>query len=116
MLNLENSVDKKTDEKLRESFSQLVFTNREYGKVHNPYDQELREFSSIESGDLAQLKRSLSEDYPGEIGTLSEDPLRHAKNRGIVVVTLASRAAMRGGHWRHVQPCAEASYRKRPIP
>lgn len=53
MLNLENSVDKKTDEKLRESFSQLVFTNREYGKVHNPYDQELREFSSIESGDLA---------------------------------------------------------------
>ena len=45
----------------------------------------------------AQLERSLSEDYPGEIGTLSEDPLRHAKNRGIVVVTLASRAAMRGG-------------------
>ena len=72
MLNLENSVDTKTDEKLRE-------------------------FSSIESGDLAQLERSLSEDYPGEIGTLSEDPLRHAKNRGIVVVTLASRAAMRGG-------------------
>lgn len=97
MLNLENSVDTKTDEKLRESFSQLVFTNREYGKVHNPYDQELREFSSIESGDLAQLERSLSEDYPGEVGTLSEDPLRHAKNRGIVVVTLASRAAMRGG-------------------
>ena len=72
MLNLENSVDTKTDEKLRE-------------------------FSSIESGDLAQLERSLSEDYPGEIGTLSEDPLRHAKNRGIVVITLASRAAMRGG-------------------
>ena len=72
MLNLENSVDTKTDEKLRE-------------------------FSSIESGDLAQLERSLSEDYPGEVGTLSEDPLRHAKNRGIVVVTLASRAAMRGG-------------------
>lgn len=72
MLNLENSVDTKTDERLRE-------------------------FSSIESGDLAQLERSLSEDYPGEVGTLSEDPLRHAKNRGIVVVTLASRAAMRGG-------------------
>ena len=72
MLNLENSVDTKTDEKLRE-------------------------FSSIESGDLAQLERSLSEDYPGEVGTLSEDPLRHAKNRGIVVVTLASRAAMRRG-------------------
>lgn len=94
---MENCIDTRTDEKLQESFSKLVFENREYGKIHNPYDQELREFSSIESGDLEQLKRSLDEDYTGEVGLLADQPLRNAKNRAIVVVTLASRAAMRGG-------------------
>ena len=94
---MENCIDTRTDEKLQESFSKLVFENREYGKIHNPYDQELREFSSIESGDLEQLKRSLDEDYTGEVGLLADQPLRNAKNRAIVVVALASRAAMRGG-------------------
>lgn len=94
---MKNCIDARTDEKLQESYSKLVFENREYGKIHNPYDQELREFSSIESGDLDQLKRSIDEDYTGEIGLLADHPLRNAKNRAIVVVTLASRAAMRGG-------------------
>lgn len=97
MLYMENCIDTTTDEKLQKSFTKLVFENREYGKLHNPYDQELREFSSIETGDLEQLGRSLEEDYPGEIGILAEHPLRQAKNRAIVVVTLACRAAMRGG-------------------
>lgn len=92
-----NCVNPSTEENLHEYFSQLVFENRESGRHHNPYDQENREFSSIEQGDLVQLKRSLEEDYPGEIGTLAKTPLRQAKNRGIVVVTLASRAAIRGG-------------------
>lgn len=86
-----------TGNTLHRSFSELVFENREYGKIHNPYDQELREFASIESGDLEQLERSLAEDYPGEVGTLAKNPLRQAQNRGIVVITLASRAAIRGG-------------------
>lgn len=29
-------------------FSDLLFTNRELGIAHNPYDQELREMTSIE--------------------------------------------------------------------
>lgn len=65
--------------------------------MHNPYDQEVREFTSIENGNIEELQNSLLEDYPGEIGTLAKDPLRHMKNRGIVVVALASRAAIRGG-------------------
>ncbi|MCC2254230.1 AraC family transcriptional regulator [Ruminococcus sp. CLA-AA-H200] len=103
-LHLANCIDSGTDEKIQESFSQIVFRNRELGKTHNPYDQEIREFSSIETGDPEQLKRSLAEDYTGEIGTLADHPLRQAKNRAIVVVTLASRAAIRGG----IQP--EAAY------
>ena len=86
-----------TETELQEHFTNLIFENREAGKRHNPYDQELREFSSIEEGNMEHLKQSLSEVYLGEVGTLAKDPLRHAKNRAIVVITLASRAAIRGG-------------------
>lgn len=89
--------DFQIEEHAEKYFSELVFQNREQGKTHNPYDQEIREFSSIEHGDLEQLKRSLEEDYTGEIGTLAKDPLRHTKNLAIVLITLASRAAIRGG-------------------
>lgn len=74
-----------------------TFRNRENSRLHNPYDQELREFTSIEHGNVQELRNSLAEDYPGEVGILAKTPLRHVKNRGIVVVTLASRAAIRGG-------------------
>lgn len=94
---LANCVHPETEKTLRESFFRQLFENRESGKIHNPYDQEVREFTSIENGDLEQLTQSLSEDYPGEIGTLAKSPLRNAKNRAIVVITLASRSAIRGG-------------------
>lgn len=90
-------MDFNMEEQTEKIFSELIFQNREAGKIHNPYDQEIREFSSIEHGDLEQLKQSLEEDYPGEIGTLAKSPLRHTKNLAIVIITLASRAAIRGG-------------------
>ena len=90
-------IDFHIEKQTEKNFSELIFQNREAGKIHNPYDQEVREFLSIEQGDLEQLKRSLEEDYPGEIGTLAKNPLRHTKNLAIVIITLASRAAIRGG-------------------
>ena len=92
-----NCIHQDIENQARKYFSEIVFKNHKYVKKHNPYDQEIREFSSIENGDLEQLKQSHAEDYPGKIGTLSKDPVRHMKNLGIVVVTLASRAAIRGG-------------------
>lgn len=78
-------------------FSDLVFANQEQGIEHNPYDQEIREMTAIEQGDLQALYQSLHEDYPGQIGRLAKDELRDAKNLAIVNITLASRAAIRGG-------------------
>lgn len=83
--------------KVQKHFNDILFENHENNVHHNPYDQEMREFSSIENGDLIQLEKSLQEDYDGTIGTLAKDPLRNLKNLGIVLVTLASRAAIRGG-------------------
>lgn len=94
---LENCVKPQIEDELEKTFSEIVFENREINKIHNPRDQEIREFMSIEKGDIENLRKSLSEDYPGEIGTLARTPLRHMKNRGIVVIGLASRAAIRGG-------------------
>lgn len=82
---------------VQQQFSDLVFHNHEYGSRHNPYDQEVREVGSIRNGDVEQLKKSWNEDYTGKIGTLAKDRLRNNKNLGIVLVTLASRAAMEGG-------------------
>lgn len=83
--------------KVQKHFNDILFENHENNVHHNPYDQEMREFVSIENGDLIQLEKSLQEDYDGTIGTLAKDPLRNLKNLGIVLVTLASRAAIRGG-------------------
>ena len=83
--------------KVQKHFNYILFENHENNVHHNPYDQEMREFGSIENGDLIQLEKSLQEDYDGTIGTLAKDPLRNLKNLGIVLVTLASRAAIRGG-------------------
>lgn len=83
--------------KVQKHFNDILFENHENNVHHNPYDQEMREFGSIENGDLIQLEKSLQEDYDGTIGTLAKDPLRNLKNLGIVLVTLANRAAIRGG-------------------
>ena len=82
---------------VRKRFSRLMFANQENGVFHNPYDEEQREFTAVEQGDVEQLQKSIDESYNGKVGTLARDPLRNAKNLAIVVITLASRAAMRGG-------------------
>lgn len=77
--------------------SNEIFQRQESGIPHNPYEQEVREMSSIEQGNIAMLTASLQESYPGTEGRLSDDELRQAKNIAIVVIALASRAAIRGG-------------------
>lgn len=93
----QNCVDSLAQEQIQKNFSELIFENHENGKKHNPYDQEVREFSSIENGDIRQLEQSWAEDYTGQLGKLAKDRLRSFKNVCIVVITLASRAAIRGG-------------------
>lgn len=82
---------------VQEDFSNILFERQEEDRRHNPYDQEYREQKSIEDGDVEQLKKSIAEDYSGDIGTLSMDNMRNLKNLCIVVITLASRSAIRGG-------------------
>lgn len=83
---------------IQRKISQINMERRELELPHNPYDQEQRECLSIEQGDREALKKALAEKRTGTMtGKLADDPLRSAKNIGIVILTLASRAAIRGG-------------------
>lgn len=74
-----------------------IFQRQENEERHNPYEQELRELYSIEQGDAETLAKSISETYEGDFGILAKDPLRSHKNLVIGNITMASRAAIRGG-------------------
>ena len=92
-----NCISENFEYNLRKDLEEKIFEQQETGGHHNPYDQEVRELSAIENGDIEALRRSISEDYTGTIGTLANDKLRSTKNVGIVVITNSSRAAIRGG-------------------
>lgn len=82
---------------IQTQFSSLVFYNHENSRHHNPYEQERREMTSIESGDLQQLKESWNEEYAGSFGTISKDSVRNGKYLSVIVIALATRAAIKGG-------------------
>lgn len=92
-----NFINEKIRHDIQKEFSTVLFANLEETRKHNPYDQEIRETSSIRNGDTEQLCKSWDETYIGEIGRLAKTPLRHSKNHGIVLVIIASRAAIEGG-------------------
>lgn len=81
----------------REKTTAIVLENMENNIVHNPYSQEQREMNSIREGDVDALRKAIQEDFTGQYGTLSKNPLRQEKDMGIVTITLAVRAAIEGG-------------------
>ena len=93
----ENCLESSMTQKIRKTYTEVTFERIETEQPHNPYDQEFREQKSIENGNIAELRKSLAEDYVGSIGILAKNPLRQAKNHAIVLITLASRSAIRGG-------------------
>lgn len=84
---------------LAEDYYNQMFHAQESHFVHKPYTHEKRLVESVERGEpnLTKIIIEEGEDFEGRVGILAEDPLRHEKNLGIVNVTIASRAAIRGG-------------------
>ena len=93
----QNGVLESELESVNREVSDIIFERQEYDSPHNPYDQEVRELNSITQGNVDMLKASISESYKGREGRLAEDELRQEKNIAIVVIALASRAAIKGG-------------------
>ena len=91
------AIDSESADRVLQKYSRLLFRNMENGIIHNPYNQEIREYTAVEQGNVEELKRIQKEDYTKWHGILSTDPVRHEKNLGIVITTLARSAAARGG-------------------
>ena len=78
-------------------FVDKVFRTQEKEILHNPYEHETRKLASIREGNVDKLIECQDELWIGELGKVGDDPLRQEKNLGIVMIVLASRAAIRGG-------------------
>ncbi len=74
-----------------------IFEMQELEIPHQPYSHEQRKLASIEEGNLQKLRKCQKERFEGKLGKVADEPLRHEKNMSIIVLTLASRAAIRGG-------------------
>lgn len=93
----QNQLYKKRIQQNEKSLTESLFTNQEYEFVHNPYDQEVRELSSVQNGNLEKLKDSLREVFEGHFPVLGPNKLRSMKNLAIVDLALLARAAIKGG-------------------
>ncbi len=72
-------------------------TQPEYQTSHNTYDLEKELLSYIEHGRPDALEQLFQMPATGRAGTMAHDTLRQQKNLLIVIATLSSRAAIRGG-------------------
>ncbi len=82
---------------IKRNFTNDFYQSREHNYLHNPHDQEVREFSCVRNGDVEQLKITLKEEHAGKSGTIAKDPIRNAKNLAIITIALTTRAAVEGG-------------------
>ena len=91
-----------SEESVQKDYQELLFNAREEQFSHNPYSLEKRMLSAIEQGDLVLLEECRRQeiiDTNGDkrFGTLSDNAERSYRNLAICAITLASRAAIRGG-------------------
>ena len=82
---------------LEAALGKVIFDSQESIIVHNPYAHEQRKLTCIRRGDEAGLLACQQERWSGEIGRVADDPRRQEKNIAIIVIVLASRAAIEGG-------------------
>lgn len=82
---------------IKKELNEIYFRYQENEKVHNSYDQEVRELNSIREGNVEKLMQSMDEIVEGEYAVLAKDSLRSIKNLAIVTLALSARAAIDGG-------------------
>lgn len=97
---IEEAMQKEIREKEGQAHSDRFFSDEEKiaGDIsHNTFDLENSIMSLIEKGDVSALEKWISSAPAVRGGMIAPDILRQRKNTFIVTVTLATRAAIRGG-------------------
>jgi AraC-like DNA-binding protein len=83
------------DHSINRKYSENSFDKKEEGILNNNFEIEREWTRYIETGNIDKLNKALSGNT--RIGVIADNNLRQWKNTFIVAVTLASRAAIRGG-------------------
>ncbi len=76
---------------------QNIFDLKESGSFNNSYEIEQKVINIIETGNIEGVKKFISNFDSVHEGIIALNALRQAKNITIVSITLATRAAIRGG-------------------
>jgi AraC-like DNA-binding protein len=74
-----------------------MYNNKENGFFNNSFEIEQKLINMIESGNLEELKSFTIDSPTIHEGIIASTAIRQVKNTSIVMITLATRAAIRGG-------------------
>lgn len=86
-------------EMLPKSVENALFEQRETGRVHTPYQAEIRFYSCIGQGDCERLESEMKSFFGSGfvIGRMSDNDLRQMQYWAVSCITLATRYAIQGG-------------------
>lgn len=75
----------------------ILFMRREASVYHHSYIGELQMCEIIRNGQVERLAEGMRFAEKGVPGTIHPDPLRNAKDLGIITITILARPAIQGG-------------------
>ncbi|WP_028508897.1 AraC family transcriptional regulator [Ruminococcus sp. NK3A76] len=75
----------------------LEYLNRENSFHHHRYDDDMRKFELLKNGDMRSVEEAGRNMRSGEVGHLSDDPIKNMLYLNICHVTLCTRFAIEGG-------------------
>ncbi len=83
--------------KIEHELSINQFINREYSISHAPIEKEFEFYDYVKMGDIENVRRTMTPLGSGNVGKLSDDPLRNLKYHFIVTIALITRFCIEGG-------------------
>lgn len=94
---LSDSMDTIFDKSINKKYFKKSHAEKEEGVLNNSYTIEKELMRYIETGNMDEVERFSIRAKNTSVDTIANNDLRQFKNMFIVTVTLASRAAMKGG-------------------
>jgi AraC-like DNA-binding protein len=85
------------DASIFKKYSEDTYEAKEEGTLYNNYTLESELIHYIETGNIGGLKEFYNQAKNAKVGIIAPNDLRQFKNMFIVLVTLCSRAAIKGG-------------------
>ncbi len=77
--------------------TEKLYEHREYSDRHRCYDQEMKFYYDVSSGELTDFKKSRNTYLSPGYGVLSDDPIKNSRYHFIISVAMITRFCVEGG-------------------